>query len=408
MTVTDTIVDTRPETIVDSGTGTSMDTELRLLRDLCREHAEDLRSRALAVDTAPDDLAAHLASPTLAMLRNASTPARFRTEPAPPGAAAYPERCLARVVANLELARGDAAVLSANTGPSLAGLAVDALGSDAQQETFYRTIADGGAWTFFAMTEPDRGSDATAMTTRLVRADGTQRLHGVKRYIANAARGTIGVVFARTGGTALSIRAVLLDSPAPEISRRALPMLGLRGARFGELTFDGVPVPEDRVLGAHLPASRRGMWGAARVFNVMRMQIGAQALGLAFAVRDYVRARRPGSPGLELVSAQLYAARELLYTAAGQVDATPDDRRPPSLAKLHTTELAVRVTRWAEAALGSGSLLEHPLLDKWCRDACAFEFMDGTGNVLRLQIAPSAAPPREGAATPRAGEVDQP
>ncbi len=43
--------------------------------------------------------------------------------------------------------------------------------------------------------------------------------------------------------------------------------------------------------------------------------------------------------------------------------------------------------RWAAAALGPAGLLEHPLLEKWTRDACAFEFMEGPGNVQRLHVA---------------------
>ncbi|MGH3416981.1 MAG: acyl-CoA dehydrogenase family protein [Actinocrinis sp.] len=373
-----------------------LDPALRELRDTCRQIAKDLRSRALAVDADPDDVSQHLDAASLTLLRTASTPKRFRQEDLPLRFAEYTDSCLARALANLELARGDAGILSANTGPSLAGLAVDALGDEAQQELFYRALADGRTWTFFAMTEPDRGSDATALASRFEPdLDGGRRLTGVKRYVANAARGSIGVVFARTGSTALSIRAALVQCPATGFSGRALEMIGLRGARFGEMTFDAVHVPEELLLGRHLPTSQRGIWGAGRAFNVMRVQIAAQALGAGFAIRDYVLEHRPRPPGAELVSARLDAARQLLYDVAVSVDRAPSDPRPPSIVKLHTTGLAVELTRWAERVLGPGSLLEHPLLEKWCRDVCAFEFMDGTGNILRLHIAPDTAPVRE-------------
>lgn len=377
-------------------TGRDLDPALRELRDICRQIAQDLRSRALAVDADPDDVSQHLDAPSLTLLRTASTPKRFRQEDLPLRFAEYTDSCLARALANVELARGDAGILSANTGPSLAGLAVDALGDEAQRELFYRALADGRTWTFFAMTEPDRGSDATALTSRFAPdPGGGHRLTGTKRYVANAARGSIGVVFARTGPTALSIRAALVHGPAPGFSGHALDMIGLRGARFGEMSFDGVHVPEEMLLGRHLPTSQRGIWGAGRTFNVMRVQIAAQALGVAFAISDYVLEHRPSAPGAELIAARLAAARELLYDVAAAVDRAPGDPRPPSIVKLHTTGLAVELTRWAERALGPGSLLEHPLLEKWCRDVCAFEFMDGTGNILRLHIAPDTAPVRE-------------
>ncbi|HVK23875.1 MAG TPA: acyl-CoA dehydrogenase family protein [Actinokineospora sp.] len=367
--------------------------DLRAFRDMCREIAPELRDRALAVDADPLAMAEHLDSETLRLLRTACTPKRFRVEDVPAAADSYTASCLARAIGNLELGRGDAALLTANTGPSLAGLAVDALGDDAQQELFYRAIEDGRTWTFFAMTEPDRGSDATAITTRLdADPTGGYRLSGTKRYISNAVRGSIGVVFARTGGTALSIRGALVHRPRPGVAVEMLDMIGLRGACISELTLDDVEVPAEHLLGGHLPQSKRGIWGAGRAFNIMRVQIAAQALGVAFAVCDYVREHRPAAPGLDLLSARLDAARQLLYDVAIEVDNAPDDRRWPSVAKLHATDLAVRVTRAAAEALGPGSLLEHPLLEKWSRDVYALEFMDGTSNILRLSIAPNLTP----------------
>lgn len=366
----------------------------RELLGICREMAPDLRARALSVDSAPEDMAAHLDSPTLTLLRTAAMPPRYRTG-APERVARYTDDCVAKVISNVELARGDAGVVVANTGPGLAGVCVEALGSSEQQELFYEAIADGRTWAFFAMTEPERGSDAGAMQTRFdPDPDGTDgyRLNGAKRYVGNGSRGSIGVVFGRTGKSPLTIRAAILRTPAPGFTGRALDMVGLRGARISELTFEDVPVPREHVLGAHLPASRRGLWGASRTFNVVRLQIAAIALGTGFAALDYVREQRPYWGGTELIGARLEAARALLYDAANEVDHSPDDRRPASIAKLHTTDLAVRTTRWAATALGPGSPLEHPLLEKWSRDVYAFEFMDGTSNMLRLHTAPDVRP----------------
>lgn len=58
----------------------------------------------------------------------------------------------------------------------------------------------------------------------------------------------------------------------------------------------------------------------------------------------------------------------------------------------HAAALAVEVSRWAESMLGPGCLLVHPLLEKWCRDVYAFEFMDGTSNFLLLAIAAAQVP----------------
>ncbi|MFJ9834943.1 acyl-CoA dehydrogenase family protein [Streptomyces sp. NPDC101169] len=368
---------------------TDLDPALRAMRDCFADAVPDLRSRALSVDADPTAVAGHLDAPGLDIVRSATTPKRHRGRLAATPLDAYDtETCLARVVGTVELARGDAAMLTAAPGPSLAGTVVDALGSEAQQDHFYETIGDGRTWTFFGMTEPGLGSDATRLSTRLERdPDGGYRLHGTKRYISNGTRGSVGAVFARTGPSPLSIRAVLVHCPADGFTSRALDMTGLRGARISELSFDGVRVAEDMVLGSHLRLSQRGLWGVMRTFNYMRVHIAALALGTAMALTEYVREHRPALAAAEVMTARLLAARQMVYEAAASVDHDPDDQRPPSMAKLHATRLAVTTAHWAATALGPASLLDHPLLEKWSRDVYAFEFMDGTSNIQRLQIA---------------------
>jgi alkylation response protein AidB-like acyl-CoA dehydrogenase len=365
------------------------DARLAACRDASVAAAADLRRRALAVDADPDLMEPHFDSPTFAMIRTGSTPIRYRQTKLDTGPWRYDnDSCLERVISTLELARGDAAMMLACPGPALAGIVVDVLGSEAQKELFYRRIGDGRTWSFFAMSEPGRGNDATAMETRLEAAgpDG-YRLHGVKRYIGNGARGGIGVVFARTGRSALSIRAVLIEPPETGWKAERLDMVGLRGAYLSEVHLDGVPVPAGMVLGEHLPVTRRGMWGAIQTFHNMRIQIGAMAVGTGLAMCEYVAEHRRHAPGADLFAARLDAAKELVYDAAAGYDADPDQAYLSSVAKLTGTRLAIEVGRWAAAALGPASLIEHPLLEKWTRDVCAFEFMDGTSNIQRLHVA---------------------
>ncbi len=335
--------------------------------------AADLRAMAMAVDADPDDMARHLDSPALRVMRRCDTPAEAT--------------CLARVTRTVELARGDAGVVLAMPGPGLAGIAVDALGSPEQRERFYRKVSRGDTWTFFAMTEPERGNDTAAITALLRRVGaGEYRLHGRKRYIGNGARGGIGVVFARTGPSPLSIRAVLVE-PARGFSARPLNMVGLRGACLSELAFDGLRVTEDMLLGQHLPRQRGGRWGALRTFHHMRVLVAALAVGTALAVRDLVATARPGAPGLARNGTLLDAAHRLVHDVAAHLDREPDEAYFPSAAKLSAVPLAIEITRWAIAVLGPGSLFEHPLLEKWNRDVRAFEFMEGTTNIQRLHLA---------------------
>lgn len=346
-----------------------------------REAAADLRARALAVDAAPTAMADHLDAPAVRLLRQLTTPAEHRDGSWPD--AANEER----VAGLLELARGDAAALLALPGPALAGVVVDVLGDHEQRTRFHDRLADGRTWTFFAMTEPERGADTAAIGALLKKAGGEYRLHGRKRYIANGARGAVGVVFARTGPSPQSIRAVLVELPAPGLAARRLDTVGLRGACLSELVFDGFRVTEEQVLGRHLPHHQRGLWGALRTFNLMRVQVAALALGTAYAIHDEVTSVRPDAPDRATVAARLAATRRLVLDAAAHADKDAERAYLPSVAKLASVPLAFRTSRWAATSLGPAGLLEHPLVEKWTRDVRAFEAMESTTNLQRLRVA---------------------
>ncbi|MFF9625774.1 acyl-CoA dehydrogenase family protein [Streptomyces griseosporeus] len=382
MTATATDSGTTAHGVVDG------DDRLRALRAGVAEVARELRAHAPAIDADPERASLPYDSAAVALIRAAAEPPERRgTTHATGVLAGWRGTCLERVVATLELARGDAGALLGAPGPALAGIVVDALGSAAQRDFFHDRVADGRTRTFFAMTEPAHGSDATALETRLERVPGGYALFGRKRYIGNAARGGVGVVFARTGASPLSIRAVLVERPAAGWTARRLDTLGLRGAWLSEIDFDGLPVAEEQLLGAHLPASRRGLWGAVRTFNNVRIQVGAMAVGTALAMLDRVDELAPGAPGGQVLRARVEAARELAYRAAAEVDRNPDPRAAPAVAKLAGSGLPVAVGQWAARVLGPGALLTDPLLEKWVRDARGFEFMEGTSNMQRLHIA---------------------
>lgn len=368
-----------------------LDDRLDALRRASAEMAGELREHALAVDADPQAMKPHLDVAAYRMIRRFMTPLRFADGPPRVGRFEYaPESCLQQVVWTVELAYGDAGLVMACPGPSLAGVLVGTLADEAQQERFYAAVADGVTWSFFAVTEPGRGNDASGLETRLDQETaGLYRLRGTKRYIGNGSRGRVGVVFARTGRGPLSIRAVLTELPAPGFEATALDMIGLRGAGLGEIRLDDVPVPAELVLGRHLPATRRGLWGAVRVFNTMRAHVAALAVGTGLALVDLVRAERPQAPGAADLAARLDACRRLVYAAGASVDRDRGADGLPSAAKATATALAREASRWAVRSLNSDAIAEHPLLDKWARDVCAFEFMEGTTDIQRQHVARS-------------------
>lgn len=368
---------------------TPLDDDLAGLRAQVAEWARDFRECALELDADPDAVRRRLDLPAVRYLSTLIVPPEWGGEPVVVrGRRFHGTTALERAVVMEELATADAGMLLAAPGPSMSGVLVDLLADDEQKSWYYGRILEGPQWTFFGLTEAAHGSDATALDTRLSK-DGL--LHGAKRYVGNATRAGVGVVFARTGPGPVGITSVLVDTSAPGYAAAPLPMLGLRGARICELTLSGVPIPPERVLGRHLSPARRGMWAAVQTFNRLRPGVAAIALGIARAAHEYVLANRSDlrhgqRSALDRMGRRIDGVRALVHHAAATVDARSDAGYVASAAKARACRLAEEATLEACAFLGPGARLEHPLLDKLCRDARGVEFMEGTGNMQKLNL----------------------
>lgn len=356
--------------------------------------ADDLRQGALELDRDPDAIHRHLDLPAVRFLAGHQVPADWDRESAAPGSGpAHGLATLERVLVSEELARGDAGMMLASPGASMCGVLLGVLGSPEQRAWVHGRLAECPRWTCFALTEPERGSAIGEMTSTLTPVgDGSYVLDGEKRYVGNAARADLGAVFARVAGTErLGVLAVLVDTSDPGFHAEPLPTVGLRGAQLTRIRLDGVRVPAERVLGTHLPPTRRGMWSIVHVFNRLRPSVAAIALGIARAAHDYVGEHRlslrgPEREAYEELGRRIDAARSLTYRAALAVDRRPSAGHLASAAKARACEVAEEVTLRALGFFGPGARIDHPLLDKWARDARGVEFMEGTRNIQRLNL----------------------
>lgn len=365
---------------------------LRVLEDHCVEIARELREPGLVLDDDPDAITKYLDLPAVRLQEAMLIPPRFAGEVYRVGRHEFPGgSCLSRVVVMDRLAHGDPGVLLASPGPALAGVAVQALGSERQQRRFFERFAAEPTWTFFALTEHGKGSAAAELETRLVTTDDGSALHGTKKYIGNGARAQTGVVFCRRAPGPLGIEAVLVDTPAPGFRGEQLPIVGLRGVRIGELAFDGLAVTPDMVLGLDRRPSRRGFLGARETLTRYRPSLAAMALGVGDAVLDYVRAARTSLSTVDQqrladLAGRVRVARRRVREVAAALDAGHPDVHRTSAVKLTATRLAEEATLLAVDLLGPTALLEHPWLDKTYRDVRAFEFMEGSGDIHRLTV----------------------
>ncbi|MFC8010336.1 acyl-CoA dehydrogenase family protein [Streptomyces cinereoruber] len=367
------------------------DGRLTALRGQAREWAADFRAAALELDRDPELIKDCLDLPGVRFLSTFGVPAAFATEPPAVGPYRFDgTNGLERAVVLEEFAAGDLGMTLAAPGPSMSGVLVAKLGDEEQQEWFFGRMTAAPTWTCFALTEPDRGSDASALGTSLREEDGELRLTGAKRYVGNAARARYATVFARTRPGPLGVTAVLLDTESEGYHAEPLDSLGIRGARIGQITLDGVVVARDRVLGRHLSPARRGIWASVQVFNELRPTVAALALGVAGAAHAYVREHYAGARGedrdrIEVLGRRIDATRALVHRAASAVDATGDGYLA-SAAKARACALAEETTLAACELLAPAARPSHPLLDKLVRDARGVEFMEGTRNIQHLNL----------------------
>ena len=280
------------------------------------------------------------------------------------------------------MAYGDPSVLLSTPGPSLSGVLVRVLGDEQQQSYFHDYVVAQRCRTFFAVTEPGKGSDAANMATRLC---ASQRLRGEKLLFGNGAVAPIGTILVRTGDGALDMAAVLLSPElvnSPAVTRHGLDMFAMPGAQLAYMRLDDLQIPSEMLLGRHLRPTERGMMGLLKTFHRFRPGVSAMAIGHGQALVDYVRCHFSGHGALDNeldhFDHRPSVARSLNAAAAAQVDADPLRGALASLAKSKATATLERIAHKLRRQLPASALLEHAWLSRSLADVWAYEYMEGT------------------------------
>src|SRR5439155_25101198 len=168
----------------------------------------------------------------------------------------------------------------------LGGVTIQQAGRPEVADRWVPAIANGEAVAAFALSEPERGTDAGAIELAATGdPEAGYRLSGVKTWISNAPDADVYVVFARTtpdaGAKGVSAFVVAADSPG--LSGEPIELLS--GHPIGRLTFDGVQVPSSNLLGE----PDHGFRVAMRTLDRFRPSVGAFAVGMAQAALDHAR-----------------------------------------------------------------------------------------------------------------------
>jgi alkylation response protein AidB-like acyl-CoA dehydrogenase len=272
-------------------------------------------------------------------------------------------------------------------------------GSAEQKQRFLRPLLAGERMGWFAVTEPEAGSDAAALTTRAERLPGGDyRLTGRKSYITNASYGDFGVVLATVDRSlgARGITAFLVERAASGYLVEERPQLPVRAVSCCDVVLDGAVVPAANVLGD----VGRGLSLAMRAVNSGRLNVSAGCAGIAQAALEAASAHAVaraqfGRPlaGFQLVqqliadiAVQTNAARQVYQSAARLLDAGADARLQCSMSKYFCSEAANQVATKAVQVFGAAGLMEGNVAERLFRDAREATIPEGTSQMQVLQI----------------------
>jgi alkylation response protein AidB-like acyl-CoA dehydrogenase len=318
-----------------------------------------------------------------------------------------------------ELSRADAGVgvtLAVHT--SAGTLPIVMFGAEEQKARWVPPLARGESIGCFALTEPETGSDASAIQTRAERVEGGYRISGHKQWVTNGRVAGTMILFARVEGRAregVTAFVVSMDAEGISFGKHAEKM-GVISATTDDVLFDNVFVPEEDLLGEE----GRGLRVALGTLDTGRIGIAAQAVGIAEAAFRYATQYAAGRTTfgkpiaehqaiafkLADMQTRIKAARLLVYEAAWMKDQEMPHGEAGARAKLYASQVANEVAYEAVQVLGGrGYMKDHPV-ERYYRDARVTEIYEGTSEIQRLVI--SRAILKEQAEAPGGVEQSRP
>lgn len=315
------------------------------------------------------------------------------------------------VVVSEELSRGYIGVGSLGTRAEIAAELIIGGGTDAQKEKWLPRLASGEVLPTAVFTEPDTGSDLGSLRTRAEQdAAGDWRVTGNKTWITHAARANMMTLLVRTEPGSKDHRGLSMllaekqamteteDFPSENMTGGEIPVIGYRGMKEYELSFDGFRVKGENLLGG---VTGQGFRQLMQTFESARIQTAARAVGVAQAALEqgmrYSQERKQfGRPigafqrvsgKLAVAAAEIMAARQITYYSARRKDGGERCDLEAGMAKL----LAARVA-WttADSALqihGGNGFAQEYVISRLLADARILNIFEGAGEIQAQVIA---------------------
>jgi len=303
-------------------------------------------------------------------------------------------------LAMMEVAEACASTAVAMAVTNMCAELITAFGTEEQKQRHVTRLVSGAAVAgAFALSEPQAGSDASALETRAERTKDGWVLNGSKQWITSGDRAGVMVVWARSGGSgAGGLSAFIVEGGTKGLTvGRHEDKMGLRGSTTVPLQFEDCRLPANALLGPE----GQGFKLAMMALDGGRIGIASQACGVARAALAatvrYTRERKAFGKSvsdfqavrfmLANIQTELAAAELMTLRAADLKQSGRPFTREASMAKVFASEMANRAADKAVQLHGGYGYIDEFPVERYMRDARVQTIYEGTSEIQRLVIA---------------------
>lgn len=307
---------------------------------------------------------------------------------------------MANVVNIQAMCYGDVGLLLSIPRQGLGNSAIAAVANEEQSKRFEKV------WASMAITEPNCGSDSSAITTTARKEGDFYILNGEKIYVTSGERSNAVVVWAtldkEIGKAAIKSFVVEKGTPGMEVVRLE-KKLGIRASDTAAILFTDCKVPAANLLGSPEIDVKKGFGGVMETFDNTRPFVAAMALGVSEATLERTRELLQDKTTMDYKTPinNVQAAEAEMYRMEADYEATrlltlraawlADNRIPNSLEASICKAKAGRITNYITlkcveltASLGYS---HAELIEKWARDSKILDIFEGTQQIQQLIIA---------------------
>jgi alkylation response protein AidB-like acyl-CoA dehydrogenase len=307
------------------------------------------------------------------------------------------------VLAMEEISKIDAStsvVMSVNN--SLVCWGLETYGTDQQKEKYLKPLASGEILGAFCLSEPEAGSDATSQQTTAIDKGDHYLLNGTKNWITNGNTASVYLVIAQTDTEKghKGINAFIVEKTMEGfVVGQKENKLGIRGSDTHSIMFTDVKVPKENRIGE----DGFGFTFAMKTLSGGRIGIASQALGIASGAYElalqYSKERKAFGKEISKhqaisfkladMATEIEAARFLCLKAAWLKDKGENYDRASAMAKVFSSETAMKTTVEAVQVHGGYGFVKEYHVERLMRDAKITQIYEGTSEIQRIVISRS-------------------